>query len=507
MAAPSILVTGATGYIGGRLVPALLEAGHDVRCVARTPSKLDAVEWRDQVEVVEGSVTDLDAMTAAMQGVRAAYYLVHSMGHTHDFAERDRVAAGTFRIAAEQAGVEQIVYLGGLGDKDDGELSSHLRSRHEVGRTLAAGTVPVTELRAAVIIGSGSASFEMLRNLVEVLPAMITPRWVRTRCQPIAVRDILHYLVKSIETPAAAGRIFEVGGPDVVTYEDMMRIHAEVAGLRRRLIVPVPVLSPSLSSHWVGLVTSLPRDLAKPLVASLQNEVIVNDHAIDDVIPLETTPFRRALELALHRVADLAVPTRWSSATLPGRDPAEPLPTDPDWAGGTLLEDERTITTTASADALYATVSGIGGDRGWFVADLLWTLRGWIDSVVGGVGMRRGRRHPDDVRVGDAIDFWRVETTTRPSLLRLRAEMKLPGEAWLEWSIVDDESTRRLVQRAIFFPRGLLGRAYWYSLVPFHAVIFGALSREIVGRAEALPLVASASATTVRSAERPKGVA
>ncbi len=485
----SVLVTGATGYIGGRLVSELLDAGHDVVCLVRTPSKLRGLAWADRVRVVEGEIQDPAAVRAAMDGCTAAYFLVHSMGGSQDFAAVDRANA---RVFAEAAGdtptMERIVYLGGLGS-DAEELSPHLASRHEVGRILALGRVPVTELRAAVIIGSGSASFEMLRNLVEVLPAMVTPRWVDTRVQPIAIRDVLHALVTCLDRDDVVGRIVEVGGPEVLTYRDMMQIYAEVAGLRHRIIVPVPVLSPSLSSRWVGLVTPLPGELARPLVESLVNEVVVTDHEPDLFSDRAPVSFRQALELALRRIEDVDVRTRWSDATLPGRTPADPLPSDPDWSGGTVLLDEQAATAHAPAEAVFDAVAGIGGTRGWYVADALWTLRGAADKVIGGPGMRRGRRDPDRLRVGDALDFWRVEAHDRPHLLRLRAEMRLPGEAWLEWrvspALLDDGTTGATVaQRAVFVPRGLLGRAYWYAMAPFHRLIFQRLAREIARRGE-----------------------
>jgi uncharacterized protein YbjT (DUF2867 family) len=485
----TILVTGASGYIGGRLVPELLDAGHQVRCLARTPSKLDDQGWRDRAEVVAGDVTDPASLASAMAGVDVAYYLVHSMGGPAAFEEEDRRAAAIFRDAAAASQVGRIVYLGGLGRDDDPRLSRHLRSRHDVGRELAAGPVPVVELRAAVIIGSGSASFEMLRYLVEVLPVMVTPRWVDNRCQPIAIRDVLARLVHagtSEPTDGSDGHdVVEIGGPDVLTYRDMMRTYAEVAELPRRRIVAIPVLTPALSSRWVGLVTPLPTGLAQPLVESLINEVVVHHPPA----PLDPAPldFRRAVELALARSAELQVATRWSDATLSGQSPAEPLPTDPDWAGGSLLSDEQETATTASPAALFAEVTGIGGERGWYVTPLLWSLRGWVDKLVGGVGMRRGRRHPDDLGVGDALDFWRVEAVVPDELVRLRAEMKLPGNAWLQWTIHPTEHGSVLRQQAIFSPKGLFGRLYWYVLVPFHAVIFERMCRRIATAAARRP--------------------
>ncbi|HET8618177.1 MAG TPA: SDR family oxidoreductase [Acidimicrobiales bacterium] len=474
-----VLVTGATGYLGGRLVPELLDAGHRVRCLVRSPAKLTDAVWHDSVEVVEGDVTDAAALDRALAGIDVAYYLVHSMGGSGAFEETDRRAAASFRDAAGRSHVGHVVYLGGLGRDDDPDLSRHLRSRHEVGRVLAAGPVPVTELRAALIIGSGSASFEMLRYLVEVLPVMITPRWVDNQCQPIAVRDVLRWLVTCATRAPHRHEVIEIGGPDVLTYREMMAVYAEVAGLPRRLVVSVPVLTPELSSRWVGLVTPLPSSLARPLVESLINEVVVTrPQAEAPAGPLPLT-FRESVTRALEGSVDLQVATRWSDAGLPGRSPAQPLPTDPDWAGGSVLVDEQSATSTAPPEAVYARVTGIGGERGWYVTPLLWSLRGGIDKLIGGVGMRRGRRHPDQLGVGDALDFWRVEAVEAPRLVRLRAEMRLPGDAWLEWHIEPVAGGSRLTQRAIFYPRGLTGRAYWYALLPFHGLIFGRLARQL----------------------------
>ena len=479
----SILVTGATGYIGGRLVPELLAAGHEVRCLVRSPSKLSDVVWRDDVTVVEGSITDADALARGAAGADVAYYLVHSMGTSPGFEAEDRKAGACFRDAAAAAGVGRIVYLGGLGRDDDPQLSRHLRSRHEVGRLLAAGGTPVIELRAALIIGSGSASFEMLRYLVEVLPVMVTPRWVENRCQPIAIRDVLRQLVAAAERTETDDEVLEIGGPDVLTYREMMGTYAEVAGLPRRVVLGVPLLTPKLSSLWIGLVTPLPTGLARPLVESLINEVIVTRPTSGDTVA-DALPFRRAVELALSNSAEQQIATRWSDAALPGRSPADPLPSDPDWAGGSLLVDESTATSGADAHTLFATVEGIGGKRGWYVTPFLWGLRGALDKLVGGVGMRRGRRDPDHVRVGDAVDFWRVEAAEPDRLLRFRAEMRLPGEAWIDWRVTPHGDGTLLTQRAIFYPRGLLGRLYWYVLIPFHALIFARLARRLAAVAE-----------------------
>ena len=486
-------VLGATGYVGGRLVPALLEAGHRVRCLARTPGRLDRAPWRDEVEVRTADVLDRQSLVSAFEELDAVYYLVHAMGDSDDFESADRVGAGNARQAAEETGLRRLVYLGGLGVNDPEVLSDHLASRHEVGSILASGTVPVTELRAAVIIGSGSASFEMLRHLVEVLPVMICPRWVtRTRCQPIAIADVLGKLVAVLQRPETAGRVIEIGGPQVLTYREMMQRYAAVAGLRRRLIIPAPLLTPRLSSHWVNLVTPLPIGLARPLVDSLCNDVVVTGHgpACPDTGE-GTLSFDGALRSALSQVKDLTVTTSWMDSA-PVGTPASPMPQDPGWAGGTVLEDIRTESTSASPQAVFDVLSGIGGDRGWFFADNLWAARGWIDKMLGGVGMRRGRRHPDQLRVGDALDFFRVEVYDPPRLLRLRAEMKLPGQAWLEWSCSQETSGSQTIvrQRASFHPRGIAGRLYWLALLGPHALIWRQLLKRLVTAAEQTPEVA-----------------
>ncbi|MET9437095.1 SDR family oxidoreductase [Streptomyces sp. NPDC006551] len=483
------LVTGAGGYIGGRLVPELLDAGHRVRCLARTPANLRDHPWADRAEVVRGDVTDAESLRPALRDIDVAYYLVHSMGAGRDFEETDRRAAHTFAEAARAAGVRRIVYLGGLTPRDiPGErLSPHLRSRAEVGRILLDSGVPTTVLRAAVVIGSGSASFEMLRYLTERLPVMVTPSWVATRVQPIAVRDVLRYLVGSARMPDHVNRAFDIGGPDILTYRDMMVRYAAVAGLPRRLILPVPMLTPRLSSQWIGLVTPVPASLARPLAESLRHEVVCAEHDIATHVPDPPgtpVPFDRALSLALQRVRDAEVTTRWSSASLPGA-PSDPLPTDPDWAGGSLYTDERERTVAASPRALWRVIEGIGGENGWYSFPLAWALRGWFDRLLGGVGLRRGRRDAERLRVGDALDFWRVEEIERGRLLRLRAEMRLPGLAWLEmYAETDDAGRTRYRQRALFHPRGLAGQLYWWSVAPFHAVVFGGMARTIARTAE-----------------------
>ncbi|MFJ8074419.1 SDR family oxidoreductase [Streptomyces sp. NPDC096176] len=478
------LVTGATGYIGGRLVPELLKAGHRVRCLARTPEKLRDHPWAKDVEVAKGDVTDAASVAEALRGIDVAYYLVHALGTGSTFEATDRRAAQVFAEQARAAGVRRIVYLGGLTPRGvpPRELSPHLRSRDEVGQIFLDSPVPAAVLRAAVIIGSGSASFEMLRYLTERLPVMVTPQWVRTRIQPIGVRDVLRYLVGSARMPAEVNRTFDIGGPDVVTYLDMMRCYSDVAGLPKRLIVPVPVLTPKLSSHWVGLVTPVPHSIARPLTESLRHEVVCHEHDIADYVPDgpgQPLPYGEALALALRRVQDAEVTTRWSSAALPGA-PSDPLPTDPDWAGGSLYRDERHVAVDAPREALWQVIEGIGGDNGWYSFPLAWAARGRLDRFVGGVGLRRGRRDAERLRVGDSLDFWRVEEIEPGHLLRLRAEMRLPGLAWLEMYAEDDGHGRaRFRQRALFHPRGLLGHAYWWSVSPFHAVVFGGMARNI----------------------------
>ncbi|GGS93854.1 SDR family oxidoreductase [Streptomyces chromofuscus] len=481
---PHSLVTGATGYIGGRLVPELLDAGHRVRCLTRSPDKLRDHAWAGDVEVARGDVTDAASVAEAMRGIDVAYYLVHSLGTGRDFEASDRRAARVFAEQARAAGVRRIVYLGGLkpAGVPDHALSPHLRSRDEVGRIFLDSGVPTTVLRAAVIIGSGSASFEMLRYLTERLPVMVTPSWVHTRIQPIAVRDVLRLLVGSAGMPASVNRSFDIGGPEILTYRDMMLRYAAVADLPRRLIFPVPVLTPRLSSYWVGLVTPVPPSIARPLTESLRHEVVCHEHDIARYVPDPpggSIGFDEAVRLALQRVRDAQVTTRWSSSALPGA-PSDPLPTDPDWAGGSLYEDRRAVAVGASRDALWRIIEGIGGDNGWYSLPVAWSVRGWLDRLIGGAGLRRGRRDADRLRVGDAVDFWRVEDIEPGHMLRLRAEMRLPGLAWLELYAEPLGSGRaRYRQRALFHPHGLLGHLYWWGVSPFHAAVFGGMARNI----------------------------
>jgi len=484
------LVTGATGYVGGRLVPQLLSEGHRVRLLARHPERLRDRPWISQVEVVAGDAADPDALARAMDGADVAYYLLHSIQEGAGLEAAERVIAETFASAARASGLRRIVYLGGLApDLPRDEMSPHMRSRVDVGNYLRSSGVSVVELRAAVIIGSGSASFEMLRYLTERLPAMVTPRWVRCRTQPIAIRDVLRYLVGAIAIPDDVSRAFDIGGPEVMTYEQMMQRYASVAGLRKRIILPINVLSPGLSSHWVNVVTPVPRSIARPLVESLRHESVCREHDIAQYVPDPNgglLPFDEAVRLALTRIRDADVVTRWSGASVLGA-PSDPLPSDPDWAGGSLLEDVRVRTTRATPEQVWQVLERIGGENGWYSAGILWKARGLADRLIGGVGLRRGRRDPNVLVVGDVVDFWRVEECQEPTLLRLRAEMRNPGLAWLEWRVEPTENGTRLRQRAVFFPRGLAGQAYWWSVSPFHSLVFPRMIGSIVEQAESAP--------------------
>ena len=482
------LVTGATGYVGGRLIPELLAKGYEVRVLARSPEKLRDIPWSDQVEIVAGDALDPDAVNTALNDVDVAYYLLHSLQQGPDLEASEVAMAKVFADAAKQQRVGKLIYLGGLAPVlDEADMSPHMRSRVHVGQTLRDSGVPVIELRAAVIIGSGSASFEMLRYLTERLPAMSTPRWVRTKTQPIAIRDVLRYLVESAALPPEVSRAFDIGGPDVMTYQGMMQTYAKVAGLRRRIILPINLLSPQLSSHWINLVTPVPRSIARPLVRSLRHPAVCTNDDIKQYIPDPEgglLTFADAVGRALTRIRDAKVTTRWSGATLSGA-PSEPLPTDPSWSGGTLYNDVRVVESTATPEELWHAVERIGGDNGWYAANFLWWVRGVFDKAIGGVGLRRGRRDPNTLLVGEPVDFWRVEERTYPSLLRLRAEMKMPGKAWLEFRVEPGANCGSVLhQRAVFWPRGLAGHSYWWAVAPFHAFVFPPMAKRIVEQAQ-----------------------
>lgn len=465
-----VLVTGATGYVGGRLVPRLLDRGHAVRVLARDPRRIADLPFGDAVEVRRGDVLDPGTLTHVLEGIEAAYYLIHSMGSEGSFAERDRTGARNFAAAAQ--GVEHVVYLGGL--LPDGARSEHLRSRAEVGAILRLSR-PTTELRAGPVIGSGSASFEMVRYLTERLPAMIAPRWIRNAVQPIAIDDVLAYLVAALETGPAG--VVEIGGADRLSFRRMMQVYAEVRGLER-WIVPVPVLAPRLAARWVGLVTPVPNRLAVPLVEGIVQPVVARTGRARRLYPsIEPVDYRTAVGRALERTRAGAVRTRWSGAL--GGD--EPYELD-DWEG--VVREERVVHVGAPAAALYRAFAELGGERGWLAWGWAWRLRGALDKLVGGPGLRRGRRDPAELATGEAVDFWRVEEVEPPRLLRLRAEMRLPGRAWLEWRAEPTAGGSRLRQTALFAPRGLGGALYWHALYPVHRIIFNRLARAIASEAE-----------------------
>ncbi|WP_166874157.1 SDR family oxidoreductase [Salinibacterium sp. ZJ450] len=479
------LVTGSTGYVGGRLVPRLLEAGYRVRVIVRAPQKLTDVPWAGDVEIVQGDLQDADGVAAASVDVNVIYYLVHSLAAQGDFEQLEITAATNIATAASAAGVSRIVYLGGL-HPDSRKLSRHLRSRAAVGRILLASGVPTAALQAGVIIGSGSASFEMIRHLTDVLPYMPAPRWVRNKVQPIAIRDVLYYLIAAAGLPASVNRTFDIGGPDVLRYGQMMNGYAVEAGLAQRPIAALPVLTPWLASQWVNLVTPIPRRLAVPIIESLQYDCVVRERDIDDYIPRPAEGligYRRAVRLALAKVRDADVETTWQNASVHGA-PSDPLPSDPDWSGHTVYTDLKERETTASVGQLWSVIEGIGGRNGWYSFPLAWALRGWLDKLFGGVGLRRGRRHADRLHTGDALDFWRVEQLERGRSLRLRAEMRMPGRAWLELETAPTSTGARYRQRAVFFPQGLAGRLYWYGILPFHGVIFTGMANRIIAEAE-----------------------
>ena len=475
-----VLVLGATGYLGGRVVPDLLAAGHRVRCAVRTPAKLDRRPWRGDVEVVAGDITVRDDMDAACAGVDVVLHLVRAVDGRPDLVVRERAGAAVVRDAAAAAGVRRIVHVGQLGDA---ATSRWAADRQEVARILAAGDIPVVELRVGVVIGSGGVWFELVRHTTELLPLMVIPTWIRTRVQPIAVRDLVAAVVAAVDAPGLDGRVLELGGPDVLTYRDLMHVHARVAGLRRRLILAVPVTTPRLSALFVGAVTPLPTTVARPLLELLRDDLVVRDPVPSGLLPPATTGVEEAVRLSLGRLRHHDVATTWTGA---GGDAAVPAPDDPAWAGARMYEDVRLRRTRLPVAAVFDVLRGIGGTQGWWSPRLLWASRGAVDKLMGGIGAGRGRRHPLDLAVGDAVDLWRVEAVEPPRLLRLRAEMRLPGTAWHEYRVVDDGAGTILVQRSLFAPRGLWGRAYWWALAPMHALLYPRMIRRILREAERL---------------------
>ena len=472
-----MLLTGATGYVGGRLLHLLEERGERVRCLTRRPETLGG--HRDKADIVAGDVLDVDTLRPALQGVDVAYYLVHSMGSGGSFEDEDRQAAANFAAAAADAGVRRIVYLGGLGAGPD--LSSHLASRHEVGQILASSGVQVVELRASIVIGSGSLSFEIIRALVERLPVMITPRWVRSVAQPIAIEDVLAYLVASADIELDGNAVFEIGGADRVSYEQLMREYARQAGLRR-LIVPVPLLTPRLSSLWLGLITPVYARVGRKLIESLPHETVVRETTALIVFPIRPRGHREAISRALAYENREFAETRWSDAVSSTGLRAER------YGGvrfGKRLVDSRSIHVPVAPAQAFDPIRRIGGDTGWYFADVLWHVRGFLDLLLGGVGLRRGRRDPEQLAPGATLDFWRVEAVEADRLLRLRAEMKLPGRAWLQFEVEGDTHGSTIRQTAVFDPVGLPGAAYWYGLFPVHSWMFAGMLRRIARAATA----------------------
>lgn len=481
MRSEPVLVSGATGYVGGRLVPLLLDSGYRVRVLGRSLSKLESRPWAEHnnLDMARADFLDYASLEKAAEGCWAAFYLVHSMNPRHkDFASADRNAALNMAKAASRAGLERIIYLGGLGIEGK-TLSKHLRSRTEVARILQSGDVPTTFLRAAMILGSGSASFEMMRYLVERLPVMITPRWVQNPVQPIAIRNVLGYLKGCLEHDETMGGTFDIGGPDVLTYKKLMEIYAEIAGLRKRWIIPVPVLTPHLSSYWIHLVTPVPSHIAKPLAEGLRNPVVCQENRIRSIIPQHLKDCRETIRLALGREKEQCVETCWADAG-PITYPEWAQCGDVPYAGGTVMEAGYRVVLDAAPEEIWETIVRIGGRRGWFSSRFLWALRGLIDRLSGGMGLRRGRPDPVRLRPGDPLDFFRVLEVREASQLSLISEMKFPGEATLEFRLYPlPEGGTELQQLSRFLPRGIMGLAYWYALYPFHQYVFKGMLKGI----------------------------
>lgn len=477
----TVLVTGATGYIGGRLVPLLVERGEDVRVMVRDRGRIDGRQWSGHVDVREGDALERDSLDSVLKGVDTAYYLIHSMRGGDDFAARDRAAASNFAGACRAAGVKHIVYLGGLGSENE-DASTHLRSRKETGDALRESGVKVTELRAGVVVGSGSLGFELVRYLTERLPMLLCPRWVFTKTQPIAVRDLLEYLFAVADREDVQGRVIPVGGAETMSYGDMMLGYARVRGLRRRL-VPVPVLSPRLSSYWVHFVTPVPVTIARPLIRGLRNESVVDDDVALRLMPdIRPVDYDVAVRRSLDKLRAETVETTWASSlsSSESRSSSARLTS----REGMIVE-QREMAVDATPHEAFSVFTRLGGSFGWLTFEWAWNIRGLMDRVVGGVGMRRARRHPTDLRAGDPLDFWRVEEVVPDRRMRLRAEMKVPGRAWLEFEVTrDDDGRTRLRQSAYFAPHGLAGLAYWYVLYPIHTLIFGRMIRAVGALAE-----------------------
>ncbi len=476
-----ILVTGATGYVGARLVPKLLQAGYKVRAMARSATKLRGRPWADHknLKIIAADIFDQNELLQAISGCSAAYYLIHSMNpQNKDFVEADRCAALNFCHVAERGGLQRIIYLGGLGQHQS-NLSKHLRSRAEVAQILCSGSVAVTVLRAAMIIGSGSVSFEILRYLVDRLPIMITPRWVRTPSQPIAIRNVLEYLIACLDNEQTIGRVFDIGGSEVLSYQTLMDMYAEEAGLSRRIVIPVPFFTSRLSSLWIHLVTPVPAYIARPLSDGLRNPAICEENSIQSIVPLNLLDCRSAIKLALERIQLQTVESHWTDAgTMPPDEWS--ITGDPAWAGGTIYKDQRKITISATPEAIWQILIRLGGTGGWYYGTWLWKLRGILDRLIGGVGLNRGRHRAGEILPGDVLDFWRVYAVEVNKRLALIAEMKLPGQATLEFHIHPAGNNRtELEQIASFRPAGLSGITYWKAITPFHDIVFDGMLKGI----------------------------
>ncbi|MGQ9687213.1 MAG: SDR family oxidoreductase [Desulfobaccales bacterium] len=505
--AKPVLVTGATGYVGGRLVPQLLNAGYRVRTLGRSVAKLQGRPWGSHplVELAQGDVLDYDSLAQAAQGCGVAFYLVHSMlADPRSFSDTDRRGAENMVRAAQAGGLDRIIYLGGLGGVSDPHLSEHLRSRYEVAKILQSGTVPATFLRAAMILGSGSASFEIMRYLVDRLPVMLTPRWVHNQVQPIAITNVLNYLQGCLEHDEVKGQTFDIGGPDILSYRQLFDIYAQEAGLPRRLIIPVPVLTPKLSSYWIHLVTPVPAAIARPLAEGLRNPVICQENRIRELIPQKLLTCRETIRLALQKIRQQCVDTCWMDAGI-AVPPEWVYCGDTEYAGGTVLSCGFRVVLDAAPAEVWPAIAKIGGDTGYYFGTGLWRLRGLLDRLVGGIGFRGGRRHPKELVIGDALDFWRVLEVEPPHRLLLLAEMKLPGEAVLEFTLTPMASGGvELRQVARFFPKGLGGILYWYALEPLHHWVYRGMLKalaQVVGK----HILSGPEAVTGRQTGRPKG--
>jgi len=475
-----ILVTGATGYIGGRLVPRLLEAGYSVRCMVRDAQRLQGYGWVSDVEVLEGDALDPSSMNPIFRGVTTAYYFIHGLQGGKNSVERDLLAARNFVSAAETAGLQRIIYLGELIDPDSC-LFPYLQSRYETGRIFQQGGIPITEFRAGIVVGAGSVLFEMIRYLTERQLILLCPRWFFSLAQPISIRDILDYLVQSLNTPESVGKVIDIGGASQITYADMLQGYAEERGLKR-FLVPTPIYAPKLSAYWVHMVTPIHWRVVLPLIQGLHSDILVHDNQAKVLFPtIQPLEYGTAVREALGNLSNEIVETSWDNALVISQGDIKPVKLTS--SEGMLIE-QRTQKVDLPAKDVFSSYAGLGGERGWLYLEWSWRIRGWMDKLIGGVGLRRGRRHPDEIRVGEALDFWRVEAITPDRMIRLRAEMKVPGSAWLEFqSIPQAEGGTFLIQTAYFAPRGISGFLYWYVLYPIHSFIFSGMIRQIAERA------------------------